>query len=224
VLVTIEVGFSTQNWNADTDILVQLEDGSANKYTVSKALLCNASDYFSKALNGAFVEASLQSLKLPGCDTVTFESFLYWLCHRYFPVGFELAAPGHDVAHKQSRQCVLIKLWCFADEHLIPNLQDATMIALLSNFEETNTSIQAVRVVNQLSQNGQLIWEVVMRELAHDYDNIKRESNVVQELAGIPGVMEDLIERLRGAPIPKESGSLPCSRNSYAEDWMVSGE
>jgi hypothetical protein len=118
----------------------------------------------------------------------------------------------------------MIKLWCFGEEHLLPKLQNAAMRALIANFGNTHTSVQAVRTVNEISQDESRVWKVVMNELAHDYNTIKHDPNAVEELKTIPGVIEDLIERLRGAPDANDSRSLPYSEDMPLAELMVKEE
>jgi len=73
----------------DVLVTVQLE-GARQTFSVQKALLCSASDYFVKALDGKFKEAVDNTLHLPGCDEATFQLFLAWLCGREFPTYIEL--------------------------------------------------------------------------------------------------------------------------------------
>ncbi|KAF7188122.1 hypothetical protein HII31_10544 [Pseudocercospora fuligena] len=54
---------------------------SEHTFKVSETLLCQSSDYFVKAVQGAFKEASTATLTLPGASLDTIQLFIYWLYH-----------------------------------------------------------------------------------------------------------------------------------------------
>lgn len=82
-----------------------------------KGLICFYSDYFDRAFNGAFKEASDKSVSLPNECQHLFAIFRGWLYTR------ELRDADDRVA--QNLPCdVLVKLWVLGDKYLVPLLQN----------------------------------------------------------------------------------------------------
>ncbi|KAK4621991.1 hypothetical protein CLAFUW4_06799 [Fulvia fulva] len=75
-----EISKSIDAYLEDELVTIAL-DNCSRTFTISKALLCGASDYFVKALNGRFKEAADHILRLPGCDEATLRCFVYYLTH-----------------------------------------------------------------------------------------------------------------------------------------------
>ncbi|KAK5166591.1 uncharacterized protein LTR77_008134 [Saxophila tyrrhenica] len=118
----------------DYDDLVTIKlEGIEDVHIVQKAILCAASPYFLKALDGGFSESSKLSLTLPGCDTGTFEVFLYWLCHRKVPE--EVSNPPAEDVIPDAKVSQLFRLWTFDDAYLMPRLQNEAMHCFFRTLE-----------------------------------------------------------------------------------------
>lgn len=99
---------------------------------LSKAMLCTTSKYFAKALDGDFAESEKRELTLPGADIESVRLFIFWLCKHDLPdtaKEMDTHALGSKiwtdfVAQEQES---LIRLWCFADQFILPKLQNVTM-------------------------------------------------------------------------------------------------
>lgn len=161
---------------------------------VQKALLCSVSDYFVKALDGPFQESSQSTLRLPGCDADTFRLFLYWLCHRRFPE--YRALEERSDAYILQVQELLVRLWCFAEALLLPNLQNETMRYLLKVLDSSRVRVQAIRLMTELAAEDSVLHSTVMREVACDYKQDTYTIEEANELGALPGVMYELTTRL----------------------------
>jgi hypothetical protein len=104
---------------------------------LSKAVLCNTSVYFTKALENGFKETEQRVLTLPDSNLESVQLFIYWTCKHELPDAVQESngyAEGSQelkdfVAQKQES---LVRLWCFADRFLITKLQDVAMTQILS--------------------------------------------------------------------------------------------
>jgi hypothetical protein len=99
------------------DELVAIKpEGTEETFTVQKALLTNASDYFVAALDGRFEEADKLILTLPGTDVEAVRLFIYWLTLRKLP-DFATKATSLLIGSEERRslegdkQSALINLW-----------------------------------------------------------------------------------------------------------------
>ena len=170
-------------------------------YSVRKALLCNASKYFVKALDGPFTERLDRTLKLPGCDHDTFKLFLYWLCNRELPPVAN--APDDDLsvetiyASFTQRTKVLIRLWCLADACLMPKLQNTSMSALMKLQEGVRVDMEVVEHTIEIAPPDSPLRKVVMDEVAYDYNDGNYTDEEESQLALMPGVLQDLLKRFR---------------------------
>jgi hypothetical protein len=72
-------------WRDKSLITITLE-GTDETYSIPGAMLCLASPYFGKALDGPFYEAESRKINLPGCDSDIFQLFLFWLVHDGKPI------------------------------------------------------------------------------------------------------------------------------------------
>ena len=69
-----------------TPEMVTVDVGPERKACLlSKQLLCSRSDFFDKALNGPFIEATSNTLKLPEDRTAAFDGFVEWLYRNSVP-------------------------------------------------------------------------------------------------------------------------------------------
>lgn len=142
--------------------IVLEEDGS--RFTVQSALLCSASDYFVKALEGPFKEANERTLSLPGCDAKIFSIFLYWMCNRELP---NLNGPSEkDDRFFDSMfrwQKLLIRLWVFGDAYLIPALcQDSIDYILRILHQDAGTTFDLVQFAYETTPEGSMIRKVFL--------------------------------------------------------------
>jgi hypothetical protein len=150
-----------------------MEDGET--YSVQKAVLCNASEYFDKALNGPFREALEGVLKLPDCYGYIFENFIYWLFQK-------------DLSHlllSDFPHIRLVTLWCFGETYLLPKFQNCVMRTLITSFKDCYVDPEAVELAMSASQVNSPLWRAMVKRAASDYSDpgmptdqkLKLESN-----------------------------------------------
>ncbi|KAK4501713.1 hypothetical protein PRZ48_007522 [Zasmidium cellare] len=178
----------------DGPVIVALE-GCAETFSVSRALLLSASEYFRKALSNGFAETSEQTLRLPGCDEETFRFFLYYMTTNTLPdFGAEFQAfykSEHTVeetaAMRVQFQVALVRIWCFGDIYLMPKLQNAAVDRLLDLLKQVCIAPDAVRLAFSINVDGPLC-KLFAQEAAFDYNGttgFKKAS--MDRLGAIPG-------------------------------------
>jgi len=191
---------SFNSFETDYSVTTALED-SSRTFVMQKAMLCNLSTYFVKALDGDFEKSAARTLKLPGCDSDIFQLFLYWTCNRTLPIGeCTQKIPNTEASATRHREeCVyLVRLWAFEDACLMPELQNAAMKALLNEMYTHRVPVEAVREAFATTAHGLLIREATMKEAFRacieyedGYDTEEKEV-----LDTIPGLFKGFTDEL----------------------------
>jgi hypothetical protein len=86
------------------------------KFLVHKKLICEISDFFSKAFTGGFQEAQENSMHLPEDDPNAFALFIDWIYRSKVPA-----------MHNREDQVTLYNLYIFAEKLCLDDLANATM-------------------------------------------------------------------------------------------------
>lgn len=119
----------------------------AEVFNVSKALLCNSSEYFAAALNGAFIEGQTQKIELEDEDPTTFRTYVAWLLQGYLnSQDIERALQG-----SQSFDQHIAELIIFADKRSAPRLANDAISMLLSYMHKIGSV--TVEVVDCIYKN-----------------------------------------------------------------------
>ncbi|KAK5166590.1 uncharacterized protein LTR77_008133 [Saxophila tyrrhenica] len=215
-------------------VKIVLEDGG--RYFVQKAILYNASQYFVKALEGSFIESTEQVLKLPGCDSATFDVFFFWLCKGNLPTTLQviggLGYQDRDVSTMRARrsedcekQKLIVRTWCFGDACLLPVLQDVAMRALCASSKACPITDEVLCLAVQTMPRDSALWRLCFDKFAvffyHARDLMSEEWK--DEIGQIPGALKELTERLipdDGIPI---SSRLVSLGNGEDKDYFVDG-
>jgi hypothetical protein len=112
--------------------IVQLVVGSDHKtFAVHKKLICSVSEFFDKALNGRFAEASSNQMDLPEDNPSIVSMFISWLYTR--DLGFDIY--GYD---DKSGVTTLIDLYVFADAKRCNALKNEVMDTLQDGLFRDN--------------------------------------------------------------------------------------
>jgi hypothetical protein len=167
-------GFLTQGVVAITP------EDSDRTYHISKALLCSVSDYFIKALNGRFTEASNQRLRLPGCDDKSFRIFLYWLHHRALPEPFDV-------------QESLVKAWAVGEALLLEDFQAAVLKALRETWQHSVVDMRALAAAFELTAEKSYIQRAVLTEFMQEARPAPKSADL-KALETIPGFLKCYME------------------------------
>jgi hypothetical protein len=175
---------------------------------VQRTIIANASPWFKKALTGGWTESRALRLTFPETDCNIIKHFLYFLMHG------ETRLPQNN----QDNELLPVKLWIFADEHLLPKLQNQVMKHLYHahnpgssswSYPSTNTIAQAL----SLSTNNSALYKFMMSVLVSGLHDVSERSdghgskyfvgyygsNDILVLEGIPGLMTEILkESLEG--------------------------
>jgi hypothetical protein len=165
-------------FSTDELVIIKL-DGSTRSHRVSKAILCQASPYFVKALNGSFREGKERTLRLPGCDPDTFELSIAYLATAALPDYPGVADILSDLEGEAAEQMgenietiqkKLIRLWSFADRHLLPKLQNAAMRGLLGVCQSHWILPGVVKVAYECSpSDGSALRRMILAQIIADF-------------------------------------------------------
>ncbi|KAH8625825.1 hypothetical protein IG631_19704 [Alternaria alternata] len=107
------------------------------KYHVQKAFLTHYSEYFSKALNGAWKEAKDKIIRLTDIEPAIFGLFIEWLYTQNLPNLITLNANKIDLSSRLWK----IKLYVFADRFAVSRLRTALNLEIVKLTMPLHTSI-----------------------------------------------------------------------------------
>jgi hypothetical protein len=217
-------------------------ESSSESYTVSKALLCQASPFFLKALTGNFNEAKERTLRLPGCEPDVFELFLHYLYERSLPDFEDLARVLRAGKVRNSKNATisttqrkLIGLWCFADERLMPALQNDAMRALLVVLNHWVLMAENARLAYECTSPDSAMRRVAIAERATHWirpqgDGTEAEfdtQDCFSKMATIGGFLNDFTRQVvacKTKTCGHDAKSCWPSRQNDQEQYMVPEE
>lgn len=185
-------------------------------------MLCDSSDYFTKALDGTFSESSTRELRLPGCDKETFQLFLFYLSQKSLPN----ISPNTDNDDDFDAGVVYARVWVFADYLVIPKLQDAALCQVMRILQKEN-SISLTEYAYDNSVEGSPLRRVVVAEAVNDlvdefkYRGSDDERKRFERLAAIPGYFLDFAHRLKE---DAEGQFCAPSSGNLIGCWMLTKE
>ena len=188
---------------------------------IQRALLCNASAYFTKALEAGFKETDERILTLPGCDLQSVQLFIYWLCKHDIP---DLIAEANTTIPKSperrdfitSCQEALVRLWCFADCFLIPRLQNVAMKQVLYLLRTYYIRAEVLDLAFRLTSENAPLRTVVTRNFLYNkpsssqtnaYGGLLYEKADIRHLGSTPGLLPEIITLISKSVCQK----LPCT-------------
>ncbi|KAK4539369.1 hypothetical protein LTR36_010999 [Oleoguttula mirabilis] len=212
----------------DYMVTITLEN-SPTSFQVQKALLCNTSDYFKRALDGGFKEGSDRTLRLPGCDQETFEVVLYWITSKTLPdfaAELDNEDTTFDARHEMSsvRQTLLVRTWAFGDAYLMPKLQNMAMRSLLAVFKHNRAHPEALREAFATTGAESTIRKACIMEAASDIYEEAYTNEEKDRLGATPGFLSALLD-VTGNCFDEDKvvkmQKYADTRNQYAESYFV---
>ncbi|KAF2769778.1 hypothetical protein EJ03DRAFT_351045 [Teratosphaeria nubilosa] len=216
------------------DYLVTLiPDGEdCQTYRVSCATLCETSEYFRAALQGNFREVSSGILTFPGFDDKTLQGFVYWLSEGDLPDHEDFLS--WDVRDRDEQdfnerllewELLLIRLWAFGDQHLLPRLQNRAMIPLLQAMMEQTLAPQAVREIFERTAKDAQLRRAATIQVTGDLTGTYYQDDEVEELSQIPGLLVAVMNENRKCHGGLKRGCkcdvLCCRVDGRQESFMV---
>lgn len=194
---------------------------------MQKAVLCGASEYFSKALQPSFREGQENVLHLPGCNKDVFELFLYWLCHRTLPNLYEIVEEV-DLCSSEQKQFYnkqterLIVLWAFSDASLMPKLQNETMRRLQKLLSHNTVGVEAVWLAFELTATGSVLRDVVVKETSLDIADNAYNKEELSMLGAIQGFLHGFVKDFVNLPNEeRDTMQRPSKSEEALTEYMV---
>lgn len=203
-------------FKSDTIIEIALEDGG--NFTVQRALLCNASEYFRAALQGQFAESQTKKLRLPGCDTRSFELLLYWICNKQLPGSLSRrhSLKWDDENYDESERATehlqgsLARLWYTAGMYLMPALQNKVMDCLLDIFGHLKVRASALEIAFDAGSPDCLLRSMLLQEFVDAWKRFPSpflRPSMTAKLAKIPGFFATFADMAHPKSDPPLRGS-----------------
>lgn len=155
---------------------------------------------------------------------------MYWLCRRKLPEfscknDFDSA---EDVLRQMNTiQTRLVCLWCFADQYLIPELQNNAMKSLLDFFKDYKVIPEAVVLAFEISSSSLLICQAMADQLAEDWlqDKMLRGNRFdeakMNKWGATPGLMKALMDRVFDPNEDREPTSASANFEFGVKDYFV---
>jgi hypothetical protein len=183
---------------------------SKQNFPLHKHLLCTKVPYFRKMFESTFKEGVEQAATLPEDDPNAFALFVQWLYRDSLtPLDIRKHSPPENDIFLDR-----IRLYCFAEKILLPNLMDLTMTILFSNYKKLGKmpTDEAVGLAYQHSGPKSPIRTFMTRSVAWSITQQTSTSWTTEGLAGTlmtsGELTYDVVELLRGTSSVKLYG--PC--------------
>ena len=200
--------------------------------------MCSASDYFVKALNGKFKEATDYTLRLPGCDEDALRFFVYYLTHGKTLLEFdetcgELAGSWDERdsdASQFARKHILILMhvWKFADVTLMPKLQNVAIKWICKLMSWIKLDVDLVRVAFADTAEDSHLRKAMVGEVIGEWQleyllpTVPKQARIMDGLGSIPGFFPLFCKLLPLWMEPKagEDTLAPSAEGNW-ENYMV---
>ena len=190
-------------------------------------------------MNGSFQESKSRTLRLPECDADTLETFIFWLYKRELPdFATEVDALPYATQERKdamtNAQLQLVRLWSFADEYLMPKLQNAAMARLLDLLPDAYARTETITLAfNSTTETSPLRQALVLSFLRSQhpsnhlnaYGEKRHDADAMNVLGATPGFLSACLAAIHGSKCGKLECSCPKScywtRKSAYRDFMV---
>ena len=137
-MVTVVVGEKTE-WPART-------------FTLHKNLLCHASDYFDRALNGPFLEGQKSELILADDCPAAFEVLYHWVYTGFFyqDKTFQPSQRRLTPDYEMEYETYWLESYKFAECRLLPRMQDWAMSQLYDAYNNPDIYLPSTDFIERL--------------------------------------------------------------------------
>lgn len=161
---------------------------------VAKSVLCGASKFFVKALDGGFRESQDLRLTLPGCSYETAKLLVYWVYHEELPDFYSECEETGDKEY--TRRCILglAQVWMLGDQILMPKLQNAAAGEIIAILAIAHTGAPLIRDVCSIAPRSSKLRQIFLVEANYDYYNGRVTEPDLEELKDVPDCLIDLLQ------------------------------
>ena len=173
------------------ELIVIAVTNTSKEYQVQKAILCDASDYFTKALNGQSAEALSRRITLPNADADTVKLLVYWLVRKDLP-DLEYEKLVHEWSIK------LARLWVLGGQLKIARLQDKVLSHLVSLWQAHTIDVYTAKEICELAPRDSRLYELTVREVAIQYTLDEVGYVRLDPLHNVPGFLVAFSKNMRG--------------------------
>jgi hypothetical protein len=171
--------------------------------------------------NGEFLEATEQAAKLPEDDPHVFGLFLGWLY-----VGRLTPNPPTDEERKRLKaMSEYIKLYCFAEKIVSPELMDRAMTVIISTFKHHSRlpSVNQIELAYEISQPSSRLRQLMAQTLHYTIaTNITAGTNdALAKLLGKEEIAADFVGLVRnsnGKSIQSPTRMSTCLFHVHGDD------
>ncbi|KAF8863305.1 hypothetical protein BDZ45DRAFT_738282 [Acephala macrosclerotiorum] len=136
-------------------------------FPLPRGLLCYSSDFFNRALNGYYIEATQDQITLPRCSVETFGLVVQWLYHA------KIVLPTNKTLDPKSRQIT----------RLLVFLKLADRILLLGPFDDVVSNIKALVLEDRTSLQAEHIRMAAELPASHGVRKLFAQACVKDYLA-----------------------------------------
>ncbi|KAI6928989.1 hypothetical protein KC332_g11499 [Hortaea werneckii] len=147
---------------------------------IQRTLLLNLSPWFKTALTRGFMEGQSLKLRFPGFPSNVVQTFVYWIFHA--------------------------RLWMFAEEHLLPDLQRAAMSALSEQQTHTLPAVELLLEVYKGTALDSPLRKAMANAAASGYTRRPNLSQIaygyprsdLDRVCAVPGFAADFATAIEG--------------------------
>ena len=199
------------------DIVIKA-DSSTKTFKVQKALLCSASEYFVKALNGNFSEASDRRLRLPGASEDGVQTLIYWLAKRTLPdfLAEIRSAPRVEARHAAVIEShrILAEAWMLADQVMMSDMRSDVMKKILAIMEHHGTPFEAVSHAWKIGA-GLNLGDAYVVEARYEYFHGIITDNDLLQLTRLDGFLKEFMSDVRER-VDEDGVNFPQAARSHS--------
>lgn len=182
-----------------SDRLIQIyvgkEDQPENEkpFLIQQSILCNASDYFTKAIKNEHLGSGESGvLRFPTDDRETWKIFLYWFLQGSLPDELEAVADDEAVSK-------LIKCWIFGDKYFTVHFQDEVMLEMLraGDIRPWRNLELVIEAFRGTLLDSHLFWMASEQLVSGIYARGRFEDSQLDAFDEIPGATRVILTTIR---------------------------
>ncbi|KAI6807122.1 hypothetical protein KC327_g11474 [Hortaea werneckii] len=171
---------------------------------IQRTLLLNLSPWFKTALTRGFMEGQSLKLRFPGFPSNVVQTFVYWIFHGRIPWDEDM--PEGEMLKTHDLQALLARLWMFAEEHLLPDLQRAAMSALSEQQTHTLPAVELLLEVYKGTALDSPLRKAMANAAASGYTRRPNLSQIaygyprsdLDRVCAVPGFAADFATAIEG--------------------------
>lgn len=141
-------------------------------FKIQRALLLNASPWFTPALDKASNEEQVRTLTFTETPIRVLHYFVCWLLN-----GKLLIEEFTDDLEKSDRELLAVRLWIFGDKHLLPVIKNIAIRTIFWQVTGKNPEVQTIMEALHGSPTGSPLRKLMMRTLVANWMVVTEEGD-----------------------------------------------